>query len=302
MKFFVMVALLWCVLGLSRDVMAAEPGSGAEAGPPASTDAVYTLFFPTPKDQLRGMDTDRPNKTNTPHTIDAGHYQLELGAVDGTFFRDRSRGADTQINTIGVGQLNLRVGVLKNMELNISVVAADFLRVHDYATGSMSHDTTFGDTVVGGKLNLWGDEGSDKVWATALAIQPAVKIPTAAASIGNTHPEASVGLPFLLNLPAGFHLALQSTLSWERSFNNAGYVAGWSNSVSVDHVVLEKLDVYIEYWSHVTSEKHVEAAQTVDVGGSYPVTDNVSVDTGFNFGLNQASVDVEWLCGVSVRF
>ena len=28
------------------------------------------------------MDTDRPNITNTPHTIDAGHLQIEAGAAD----------------------------------------------------------------------------------------------------------------------------------------------------------------------------------------------------------------------------
>jgi hypothetical protein len=32
----------------------------------------YTLFNPTPDGQLRDMDTDRPNITNTPHTIDVG--------------------------------------------------------------------------------------------------------------------------------------------------------------------------------------------------------------------------------------
>src|SRR5947199_6306270 len=37
----------------------------------------YTLVNPTPPDQLRSFNTDRPTKENVPYTIDAGHYQLE---------------------------------------------------------------------------------------------------------------------------------------------------------------------------------------------------------------------------------
>ncbi len=63
--------------------------TAARGDAPATTAATqpadkgqYTLFNPTPADQLRGMDTDRPNKTNTPHTIDAGHLQIEIGGFD----------------------------------------------------------------------------------------------------------------------------------------------------------------------------------------------------------------------------
>ena len=31
----------------------------------------YTLFNPTPKDQMRDFNTDRPTKSNVPYTVDA---------------------------------------------------------------------------------------------------------------------------------------------------------------------------------------------------------------------------------------
>ncbi len=37
----------------------------------------YNLFHPTPKDSLREMDPDRPNVTESPYTVDAGHVQYE---------------------------------------------------------------------------------------------------------------------------------------------------------------------------------------------------------------------------------
>ena len=37
----------------------------------------YTLFNPTPTDQMRDFNTDRPTKSNVPYTVDAGHFQYE---------------------------------------------------------------------------------------------------------------------------------------------------------------------------------------------------------------------------------
>src|SRR4051794_35141958 len=36
----------------------------------------YTLFNPTPRKQMREMATDRPDKTESPYTVDAGHVQI----------------------------------------------------------------------------------------------------------------------------------------------------------------------------------------------------------------------------------
>ena len=49
-------------------------------------------------------------------------------------------------------------------------------------------------------------------------------------------------------------------------------------------------------------KKHVEAEQTIDVGGTYQLTDNISLDAGVNFGLNKASNNIEFLMGISFRF
>ena len=36
-----------------------------------------TLFAPTPKDQMREFNTDRPTKSNVPWTVPCGHFQYE---------------------------------------------------------------------------------------------------------------------------------------------------------------------------------------------------------------------------------
>jgi Putative MetA-pathway of phenol degradation len=291
-------------------LLAAMCGSAALADTATSTTAAasepadkwqYTLLNSTPEDELRGMDTDRPNITNTPHTIDAGHLQIETGIFDYTYYRDRYQGANARFDGISAAQFNFRLGVLNNVELNAVVNSFEWLRSSDYLADQSRREGGFGDTVVGGKLNLWGNESGDEVWATALGIQPQFKIPTARQDLGNGHAELSVGVPFLVNLPDGIHLALQSTVGWQRNVENTGDVAAWQNAASIDRVFLRNFDFYVEYWASCTTEHHQESPQTLDVGVTYPLSDNVVLDTGVNVGLNRSSETLEWLAGFSIR-
>jgi len=261
----------------------------------------YTLFNPTPDNQLRDMDTDRPNITNTPHTVDAGHWQIEAGIMDFAYYRDNFSGDSVRSDDFAFGQFNFRLGVLDDLELNAVVDTYETDSTHDISRHSTFRASGFGDTVVGGKLNLWGSEGTDDLGYTALAIQPQFKFPTARNDVGNGRFEFSVGLPFLANLPAGFHLGLQPGVTQERNSSNSGYVTGFPGSVSFDRVVLGNLDVYLEYAAHPTAEKHVTAPQTIDFGGTYPLTKSIVMDAGVNIGLNRASNNIEVLTGISIR-
>jgi hypothetical protein len=276
-----------------------SPAATAATQPPDKCQ--YTLFNPTPVDQMRGMDIDRPSRTNTPHTIDAGHLQVETGIIDYSFYRGKYHGANTRSDTFGLGQFNFRLGVLDNLEINAVINSEDLLRNTDLLAHQSSRQNGFGDTVVGATLNLWGDESGDTVWATALGIQPQFKIPTARENIGNGHGELFVGLPFAVNLPAGFHLGFQSTLSWERNSQNNGETTGWQNSIAVDRAFFDRFDVYVEYWSHVSTEHHQMSQQTINVGVTISLTDNLAVDTGVDFGLNRATTTIECLAGFSFR-
>ena len=274
----------------------------SDAGAAASGKAASTLLDPTPDDQLRGMDTDRPNKTNTPHTIDAGHVQVESGFFDWTHDRNREHGGDTSTDMLVLGHVNLRLGVLDRLELNVAVDSLDFLWSKDRRAQQSSRQHGFGDITVGGKLNLWGDEGDDAPGSTAFALQPQLKIPSANPALGNGYPEFFLGAPFLVNLPAGFHLGLESTLASERNHGNSGDVVGWQNSASLDHVLVRDLDAYVEYWLHLSNEHHQQPQQSLDIGFIYPLSDNLALDAGANVGLDRATPMVEILSGLSLRF
>jgi hypothetical protein len=291
------------IAAFTTSALADEPATTTNPTSESTDKWQYTLFNPTPTDQLRDMDTDRPNVANTPHTIDAGHFQIEEGLFDYTHYRYHASSANNFVaNDFAFGETNIRVGIFNNFEVNAVVNAFQTDRTHDYAAGFTTRASGFGDTSLGFKLNLWGDDGASDVWSTALAIQPQFKFPTGRGVIGNGRFESSIAFPLLVNLPYDFHLGVQPGVSFERNTANTGSVTGFANAVSVDRVVFGKLDVYAEYSFDATTERHVKTVQTFDVGGTYPLTDNVVLDAGVNLGLNKATPNVEAVVGVSVRF
>lgn len=274
----------------------------ADNGDQAADKSQYNLFNPTPDDAMRGMDTDRPNITNTPHTIDAGHVQIETGLYDWSHFHDRTHGNDVVTDALTFGHINARLGVTNNFEVNATIDSYNRIKSTDNIAGQTTRFSGFGDTVIGGKLNLWGNEGGDDPWASGFALQPQVKLPTAQTGIGNNHVEWTMDAPFLINLVDGFHFGLETSLGQERNTANNGYVVGWQNSASVDHVIFGVLDVYLEYAMHVTTENDAQPQQSIDVGFTYPVTDNLEIDSGVFIGANKATPGFEWTSGVSFRF
>ena len=156
--------------GIGSVCLAAEPATAPDK-------SQYTLVHPTPAGELRGMSTDRPNLANSPQTIDAGHLQVETGIIDYTYYRDRYKGANANLDLWSFGEFNFRLGVLNNLEVNAAFSSYYQLDAHSNYTGREYSYSGFGDTVLGGKLNFWGDDMSDRVWATALAIHLTLSSP-----------------------------------------------------------------------------------------------------------------------------
>ena len=262
----------------------------------AASKAEYSLFDPVPDNDLRDMDTDRPNHTDTPHTVDAGHIQVELGLAD---FTRQWSGDPGDFTGFSTGQFNIRLGLTNTIEFNAALDAFDWQHASQQKPANASG---IGDVTVGGKINLWGDDGQDGVWATALAIKPQIKLPTAGSVLGNGHVEAYVEFPFLVNLPSDFHLGLQIVPGFVRNDPNTAYVGGMQQSISIDRTLVGSADVYLEYWSQEAAGHASRYLQTVDVGFTNPIGKNVVLDSGVFFGLNHASPSFEYLGGVSFRF
>ena len=61
---------LFSFIAFSIPLVSAAAGSSAEK-------AQYHLFNPVPKEKMRDFVTDRPDRTESPISVDAGHFQIE---------------------------------------------------------------------------------------------------------------------------------------------------------------------------------------------------------------------------------
>src|SRR4026208_2067688 len=91
----------------------------------------YHLFNPTPRNLMREMSTDRPDKTESAYTVDAGHFQLEMDLLSYTHDHDRSGGGDTRTDAYAIAPVNLKIGLLNNVDLQVVLETYNHVRVND---------------------------------------------------------------------------------------------------------------------------------------------------------------------------
>lgn len=272
----------------------ADGGSGQAAPAPARDKSGYTLFNPTPREALREFSTDRPDQTESPFTVDAGHVQFEMDFA--TFTQDRAGGVRTR--TWNVAPFNVRVGLLNDLELSLIFDSYLHGRTEDRAARTAATQSGVGDFTARLKLNLWGNDGGH----TAFALLPYIKFPTNSGHLGNRAVEGGLLLPLSIELPAGFGASVETGASFVQNDDARAYHAEIVNSISIDHAIVGKLSGYVEFYSSVSTQRHQPWVGTVDVGLEFGVTENVQLDCGCNIGVSKGADDLNPFVGLSIRF
>jgi hypothetical protein len=240
------------------------------------------------------METDRPDKTESPITVDAGHFQLEMDLA--TYTSDRSK--HEKLTAWAIAPVNWKVGVLNNVDLQFVAETYNIEKTKDRGTGRTMRAEGFGDVALRAKINLWGNDGGP----TAFAIMPVVKVPTAADDLGNGAVEGGVIMPLLFRLPADCELATELEIYHARDSDNGGYHQEIVNAVTFSHDFTKQLAAYVELYSNVSNERHAGWIATFDFGATYRISPNVQIDTGLNVGLTDAADDLNPFFGLSLRY
>ena len=265
-----------------------------DEGKPLPDKGGYNLFNPTPSDMMRELTPDRPDKTESPYTVDAGHFQLETSFVEYTL--NQSAGLRTE--TWNVAPTNFKVGLSNNADLQF--VFNNYLNVltEDRTAGTSSTQSGFGDSTIRLKINLWGNDGGN----TAFAILPFVKLPTNTDHLGNNSVEGGVIFPLAVKLPGGWDMGLETGTSFQRNGDSHGYHSEFINSVTFGHDLFGKLSGYAEFFSNISTEQGSDWVGTVDIGLNYGLTKDIQLDCGVNFGVTRAADDVNPFAGITMRF
>ena len=244
------------------------------------------LFNPTPATLLRELTPDRPDKTESPYTVDAGHFQLEMDFANYTY--DKSDGTTTK--AWNVAPVNIKVGLLNNVDLQFVFDNYLHVRTEDRVAGTSVTQSGVGDFTTRLKVNLWGDDGGRTAFAPSTD------------NLGNNVVEGGIVFPLAVKLPHGFDLGLETAVSFLRDDNDSSYHEYFINSVTLDHVLIGKLNGYLEFFSDINTVSHAGWVGTVDTGLEFLVTENIQLDCGCNFGVTRAADDFNPFVGITVRF
>jgi hypothetical protein len=254
----------------------------------------YNLFRPTPDALLREMATDRPDKTESAYTVDAGHFQFETDLLSYTY----DRGENETVKALALAPINMKIGILNNVDLQLIAETYNIQRTKDRDTNRSTRLSGFGDLLFRCKTNLWGNDGGP----TALAVMPFVKVPTNQDDLGNGALEGGIIFPFAMELPADWGLGAQAQVDYLQDSNSSDYHQEFSNTITVSHDIVGKLAGYVELYSNVSTERGAKWIATFDFGFTYALTRDIQLDGGMNTGLTEAADDFNPFIGLSMRY
>jgi hypothetical protein len=251
--------------------------------------SIYHLFNPVPRQYLRPLTADRPDKTDTPHTVDAGHFQLEM---DFASFAWDHRPEREAVTSWEVAPVNLKAGLLNNVDFQLGFSPWHWEKT---SGGGSGKSATFGEIIPRVKWNLFGnDEGS-----YALALMPFLSIPTEPSSDEGV--EGGLKIPFELEVP-GWDVGFQAGMDVNRDEGGRDAHFEFSHSVTVGHSLAGKLNGYAEFYSNVSTERHAGWVATFDTWLTYQVTSDWRLDAGVYIGLTPAAEDWHPFVGMTWRY
>ncbi len=271
----------------------AAPLTGPVFAEPAPDKSRYHLFDPTPRALLRDLSTDRPDQTESPYTVDAGHVQVEMDFF--SFTSDRHSPDGTRTEIWNVAPVNLKFGLHHRVDLQI--IFDNYLDVRTREAGVTDRAAGFGDLTTRLKINLWGNDGGP----TALAIMPFVKVPLDASNLRNGRTEGGLIVPLAVALPGGWGLGLMTEVDFV-SDEEHGYETEWLNSITLSRGLTERLGYFVEFVAVVGTAPGFDVQSTANTGLTFAVTDDIQLDCGCNFGLTRSAPDFQPFAGLSVRF
>ena len=270
----------------------------------------YDLFNPTPRELMRPLSTDRPDVTESPYTVDAGHFQVELS------FFEYARDNGGNVDEWDVLPFNVKVGLTNNVDLELLVVPYVSVDV-DSPFGRGDDGSGFGPLTLRAKINLWGNDGggapvdlpSDfpgsmrRRWDdSAFALIPYVRFPTGSDDVGFSN-DVEFGLAAPLSAPINqdWDLTVMADLGVVRGPEDGSYKLEFLHTASVSRNLGGRLGGYGEYVGNFTGREGTKYLASLGVGLLYALGADAQLDAGVNVGLNDEAEDFRFITGITFR-
>lgn len=236
--------------------------------------------------------TDRPTKGTATCTVPKGMIQVESDAI----FWTRSDTGGQRTDVLFYTNPTMKFGLTDSSDIQFNL--APQVEVRSRIAGQTVMQRGVGDLTVRFKQRL-----SDPDARVQIAVVPFIKVPTAERGIGNgewegglvTSMQVPVGSAMLTLVPQ-FALLSDSLEPEDRHIEFQGLV-------NLAYPLGSRTTIAAEVWTAQNWDPSGTVRQySADAAISHLLTNNLQIDIGGNFGLNQATPDVQVYAGISARF
>jgi opacity protein-like surface antigen len=242
----------------------------------------YHLFNPTPRDKMREFSIDRPDVTESPNSLDGGHFQFEGDIV--RWEKYQKNNSPTQVS---YWNGLYKLGLTNKLDIHFGIELYNTYQDVDGKT----FEKGYGNTTIRLKYNFWGNEGDTK---TALGVIPYVTLPTSAL---DDDVAFGVGFPFSVGLTDALDFGAQFQGDFARNeMDEVDF--GYLQTVVIGGGLIGNLDFFAEFAGIFSQEDPIF---TLNGGLIYNVTPNVKIDIAGNYGLVDAAYSTAFL-GLSFRY
>ena len=241
--------------------------------------------------ELRELSADRPDRTDTPITVDAGHLQVEMDLTSVT--RDASDGG-RRSTAYEVAPMNVKFGVHDRIDLQAiyTTYRLDRQRRGAVRTG---HSRWFSSVMPRAKINVTGNDSG----LIALALIPFIGIPLDDED-DEREMEAGVGVPYALRVP-GWDVGFQTTLRTLRRVVDRARHSEVDQSVSVGRHLAGPVSLYGEFFANISNAPGATWVGTTNTWITYRINDDLRFDSGVYIGVTNDADDAHLWIGMTWR-
>ncbi|MCS3869438.1 hypothetical protein J3D55_002354 [Chryseobacterium ginsenosidimutans] len=249
----------------------------------------FSLFNPVPRAQMREMETDRPDVTESPVTVDAGHFQLETDLI--RTIREKSESLQT--NTLLINQMNLKVGLTHSTAVQIGFQTYGKQSERKFDSGEKTITHGQGDLTLRIKQNLIGNDDGN----FALALLPYVKFATS--KYEDSKFEGGLIIPMQYKLPGEWNLGFQVEVDRLKDQDEQSMHTEFLQTLTISHSIVKGVDGIAETYYTYNFKAHqfsnyLNAAIQMDVARDF------KLDAGLNLGLQHTAAK-HFFIGASFR-
>lgn len=250
----------------------------------------FNLFNPVPKSEMRDMETDRPDVTESPYTVDAGHFQYETDLARSV----RTISESQKKLTLLINQGNIKIGINGSTAVQIGFQTYGMQKQTDLSSGLISRSQGFGDINLRVKQNIIGNDKGNFV----MAVLPYIKFPT---SHYETESKLEGGLiiPMLYKLPGEWNLGFQVEADRLKDEDQPSMHTEFLQTLTLSHSLTKNIDGIAETYYTYDFKAH-QFSNYINASIQIEAAKDLKLDAGFNYGL-QHSAERHFFVGASYR-